>query len=136
MEKLLSHKLDKILEKIWPKCDKLFAVSIKLIFWCIVLAYLNVFLIKLLPSVPGICNRSSATETESDDLQIQTVPCSGCDLNVRNRRENYKVCFTSLMHSWNRRMAGGSCMIPMGHYGGVGCLALPLARLGPDLFLP
>lgn len=81
------------------------------------------FLIKLLPSVPGICNRSSATETESDDLQIQTVPCSSCDLNVRNRRENYKVCFSSLMHPQSRRMAGGSCMIPMGHYCGVGCLA-------------
>lgn len=68
-------------------------------------------LIELLPAVPGMCNRSSVTETESNDLQLLTVPCSSYDLNERNRGESYKVCFTSLMHPWHRTMTGESCVI-------------------------
>lgn len=52
-------------------------------------------LIELLPAVPSTCNRSFVTETESNDLQILTVPCSSCELNVRNRGQNYKVCFVT-----------------------------------------
>lgn len=85
-------------------------------FWCIVL---NVFLIKLLLAVPDICNKFSAAEMEGNDLHIQTVLC---DLNERNRRESYKVYFTSLLHSWLRRMTGGSWMIPSGPYSGVGLI--------------
>jgi len=61
----------------WPKRAELITVSIKLDFWCIVTGYLNVCLIELLPAVPGMRNRSLETETESNDLQILTVSCSG-----------------------------------------------------------
>lgn len=71
-------------------------------FWCTVL---NVFLIKLLLAVPDMCNKSSAAEMEGNDLHMQTVLR---DLNERNRSESYKVYFTSLLHSWHRRMTGGS----------------------------
>lgn len=90
-------------------------------FWCIVL---NVFLIKLLLAVPDMCNKSSATEMEGNDLLIQTVLCSRCDLNGRSRRESYKVCFTSLLCSWHRRITGGSWTIPSGPYSGVGCFTI------------
>ena len=112
----------------WPKRAELITVSIKLDFWCIVTGYLNVCLIELLPAVPGMRNRSLETETESNDLQILTVSCSGWDLNASNREENYKVCFTSLMHPWHSTMNGERCRIPADPYGGVGLLALPFAH--------
>ena len=54
-------------------------------------------LFKILPDVPGMCNRSSVTEAESNDGRI--------------RGESYKVCFTSLMLPCHR--TGESCMILM-----------------------
>lgn len=68
--------------------------QLALIFLCIVTGNLNVCLIELLLAVPGMCNRFSVTETETNDLQILTVHCSSYDFNGRNRGESYKVCFT------------------------------------------
>lgn len=86
-------------------------VHIKLSFLCIVTGYLNACLIRLLPAVPGVCNTFSVTQTESNDLQTLTVPCSSYDLNGRNRGESYKVCFSTVVYSWHRTMTGENCMI-------------------------